>query len=84
MKYDEIYDIVVAMAKAKMMMNVHKGNIEDISTGDLIMAAKEELNELREAIDNDEYVHIIEEVADVLNFTTAAAFNAIQQYRGRK
>lgn len=84
-KYDETYDIVVSMAKAKMMMNAHKGNIEDANVEDLIQGAKLELDELQEAIGMPEdQVHIIEEVADVLNFAIAAAYNALYNYRGRK
>lgn len=87
MKYDETYDIVVAMAKAKMMMNAHKGAIEDVPICDLISKGKEEFDELWEAVENKsgvDYTHIIEEVADVLNFAVAAAHNAIQAYRSRK
>lgn len=86
MKYDETYEVVVHMAKLKMLMNRHKGNIEDCNTDVLIALAKEELQELLEAITSHDknYVHIIEEVADVLNFAVAAAFNAIDEYRSRK
>ncbi len=84
MKYDKTYEIVVHMAKVKMLMNEHKGNIEDISTRILITKAKEELDELYESLAGDDYVHIIEEVADVLNFAVAAAHNAINGYRKRK
>ncbi len=88
MKYDKTYDIVVHMAKVKMLMNEHKGDIEDTNTDVLIELAKGELDELHEAIrsneEADNYVHVIEEVADVLNFAIAAAHNAIEGYRSRK
>lgn len=84
-KYDETYDIVVAMAKVKMMMNAHKGRIEDIPKEDIISKGKEEFDELSYALDVGKgYVHVIEEVADILNFAVGAAYNAIQQYRERK
>lgn len=88
-KYDEVYDIVVAMAKTKMMMNAHKGSIENVDTDTLIQCGKDEFIELGDAIHNaangaDNYVHIVEEVADVVNFAVAAAYNAIENYRNRK
>ncbi len=83
-KYDETYEIVVTMAKIKMRMNAHKGDIEDAHYDELINMAKEELCELGEAIMGDSQVHIIEEAADVLNFTIAAAHKAIESYRTRK
>lgn len=83
-KYDETYEIVVAMAKAKMMMNSHKGAIEDMGPIALVEKGKLEFDELEEAITSKDYAHIVEEVADVLNFAVAAAHKAIQDYRSRK
>jgi len=83
-KYDEAYDIVIAMAKAKMMMNAHKGKIEEVPIDQLIAMGMEEFSELKDAIYGGDYTHIIEEVADVLNFAVAAAYNAIEGYRKRK
>lgn len=81
-KYDETYDIVVAMAKVKMAMNAHKGRIEDMPKEDIISRGKDEFNELAEALEEGKgYVHVIEEVADILNFAVGAAYNAIQSYR---
>ena len=84
-KYDDTYDAVVHMAKCKMVMNKHKGNIEDIEPDVLINMAKDELDELELATKKDrDYTHVIEEVADVLNFAIAAAHQAIDGYRNRK
>ncbi len=84
-KYDETYDIVISMAKTKMMMNAHKGNIEDLSPSQLCSLGAVEFKELFEAIeDKSSQTHIIEEVADVLNFAVAAAYKAIEEYRSRK
>tara|TARA_R110002096_G_scaffold367234_1_gene560567 strand:+ start:55 stop:318 length:264 start_codon:yes stop_codon:yes gene_type:complete len=84
-KYDDTYDIVVSMAKTKMLMNAHKGDIEKVPTDVLVLKAKEELDELLEAINvGSDYVHVVEEVADILNFAVAAAYNAINNYRERK
>lgn len=86
MKYDKTYEVVVHMAKAKMLMNDHKGNIEELSASQLVTMAKEELDELFEAIaaENHNHTHVIEEVADVLNFAIAAAHSAISEYRSRR
>jgi|APSaa5957512576_1039674.scaffolds.fasta_scaffold225388_2 hypothetical protein len=83
-KFDEIWSIVMAMAKAKLWMNSHKGAITDISSAELIIMAKGELDELCVALEDGTYMEIIEEVADVLNFTTAAAYGAVDKYRNRK
>lgn len=84
-KYDETYDIVVSMAKTKMLMNSHKGDIESLAPAQLITMGKEEFEELFDAINEDAgYMHVIEEVADILNFAVAAAHKAIEGYRSRK
>lgn len=83
-KYDEAYDITVHMARAKMAMNSHKGNIEDKDVSSIISMAKRELDELEEAISSGDYLHIIEEVADVLNFSIAASYKALDNYRNRR
>lgn len=83
-RYDETFEITVNMAKVKMAMNSHKGNIEDCDPRQTITMAKEELDELLAAIEEGNYLNIIEEVADVLNFSIAASYNALQKYRGRK
>ena len=83
-KYDETYDVLVNMAKAKMVMNSHKGDIEDMDTDMLIELAKGELDELKEAIDNGSIINTIEEAADVANFVVAAVHRAMMIYRGRK
>lgn len=83
-KYDDVYDIVVSMAKTKMIMNAHKGNIENIPPDDLVVRGKQEFDELADAIKNGDYISVIEEVADILNFAVGAAYNAIEDYRSRK
>ena len=83
-KYDDAYDATLHMAKVKMVMNSHKGNIEDNDPKVMIALAKQELDELEAAIESGNYLNIIEEVADVLNFSIAASHNALQKYRGRK
>jgi len=82
--YDEYYEAIVHMARVKLLMNKHKGNIEDVHPDQLIEFAMRELHELREAIGNGSYMAIIEEIADVLNFVMAAGVQAIEEYRRRK
>lgn len=82
-KYDDTYEVLVHMAKAKMVMNAHKGSIEDIDTDVLIELAKGELDELKEAINNGDILNIIEEAGDVANFIVAATHRAVHHYRGR-
>lgn len=82
-KYDEVYEIVVSMAKAKMLMNAHKGEIENVDPGTLCTLGKGEFDELNAAVGTN-YVHVVEEVADVLNFAVAMAYNAIKGYRNRE
>lgn len=83
-KYDETFDIVTAMAKTKMLMNSHKGQIEDVDLTNLIQMGKREFEELEEAVKDGDYIKIIEEAADVVNFAVASVHNAVQKYRTRK
>ena len=84
-KYDEVYDIVVAMAKAKMLMNNFKGDIELEDPNNLVSMGIEEFHELEEELKKEQnYMGVIEEVADILNFAVGAAYQAIQRYRNRK
>lgn len=83
-KYDDTYQAVVNMAKVKMIMNKHKGKIEDCPIDTIIEKAVDELTELASACEKGDYLNIIEEVADVLNFTIAAAHVAMNGYRDRK
>jgi len=82
--YEDTQEVVLAMARAKRAMNRHKGKIEDIDDHMLIALAKDELAELREAIDGDNLMHVIEEAADLFNFIMAVSHKKVIQYRGRK
>lgn len=81
--YDKTWQIVEAMARTKLLMNDHKGRIEAINPGKLLTLAQREINELRDAIARDNYMNVIEEAADILNFITAAAHQVIYKYRTR-
>ena len=83
-KYKDTYEVLVHMANTKMVMNSHKGNIENIPTNVLITKAIDELMELEQAISSGNTIHVIEEAADVTNFVVAAVHNAIQSYRGKR
>lgn len=83
-KYDEAYEITVMMAKVKMSMNKHKGDIENKDPKLVIEMAKIELDELAVAIERGDYINIIEEVADVLNFSIAASYMAIKAYKEKR
>lgn len=82
--YDKTWQIVEAMARTKLLMNDHKGRIESVPAGKLLTLAIKEINELRDAIARNNYMDVIEEAADTLNFITAAAHQVIHEYRTRK
>lgn len=83
-RYREMWGIMEDMASVKLRMNAHKGNIEDLDVADLIARAREELDELQGAIENEDgYLAILEECGDTLNFMTAAVLKTVRQYRRR-
>lgn len=69
------------MASAKLVMNSHKGNIEDLSKEQIMNLLRGEVQELQEAAD---LMHTIEEAADVYNFLMAIVHKKVLEYRGRK
>ena len=83
-KYDETHRVISNMAGVKMRMNSHKGNIEDVDPATIIKKLRDEVDELEEAVEKGEIMHIIEESADVFNFLVALAHQQIDKYRGRK
>ena len=83
--YDDTYEAIVHMAKAKMIMNSHKGDIETLKPQVLIELAKSELAEIEMAMVNgSDQVHVIEECADLMNYLVAMSHVAINTYRNRK
>ena len=83
-KYDDTYKAIVHMAKAKMILNQHKGNIEEIPPEKLIELARSEMAEIEEAVKNGQnQVHVIEECSDLMNYLVAMSHVAIEKYRNR-
>jgi len=82
--YSEAQAIINKMAEAKMVMNAHKGNIEDVHVSRLLKCIRDEVNELDAATDADNIMHIIEEAADVQNFLLALVQQQLNAYRSRK
>lgn len=83
--YDSTYEAIVHMAKAKMIMNSHKGDIESLNPATLVELAKSELAEVEMAmINGQDQVHVIEECADLMNYLVAMSHVAIENYRNRK
>lgn len=83
-KYADAQEVINSMAQVKMTMNSHKGNIEDIAPASLINLIRGEVEELKDAIAEDDLMHVIEEAADVQNFLLAVVHQQIEKYRGRK
>lgn len=83
-KYEETLGILVNMAKVKLAMNNHKGNIEELPYSDISELLAGEVTEFCEAIDEEAYFGIIEEGADIMNFLLAAIHKATKTYRERK
>jgi len=82
--YDDAFEAIKLMAKTKMVLNYHKGDIANCSSTDLIEMVKGEVIELDNAVQDEEIVHVIEEAADVLNFLVALTHQQIKKYRSRK
>lgn len=80
-KYADTRSVIENMAKVKMAMNSHKGDIEDSSVNEIRNMLSDEITELFAA---EEIVHVIEEAADVQNFLLALVHKKIEEYRNRK
>ncbi len=83
-KYDEVHDIIIRMAGAKMRLNAHKGKIEDVDPEKLFNMLQGEMTELGEAMTEADIMHIIEEAGDVFNFLVGVVHQQITLYRMRK
>ena len=84
-QYDDAFEAIKLVAKAKMVLNYHKGDIAKNSTIDIIKMLRDEVDELQNAIGNEgNLMHIIEEAADVHNFLVALVHQQIEKYRTRK
>lgn len=79
--YADTKKVIESMASAKLVMNSHKGNIEDLSKEQIMNLLRGEVQELQEAAD---LMHTIEEAADVYNFLMAIVHKKVLEYRGRK
>lgn len=80
-KYADTRSVIENMAKVKMAMNSHKGNIEDMDVSKIRSLLSEEISELFEA---EDMLHVIEEAADVHNFLLALVHKKVEEYRSRK
>ena len=83
-KYDDVHDIIIKTAGAKMRLNSHKGQIEDAEPDKLMSMLKGEITELEEAMTEADIMHIIEEAGDVFNFLVGVVHQQITLYRMRK
>lgn len=83
-EYNEVHDIIIRMAGAKMRLNSHKGRIEDVDPADLMKMLQGEIVELGEAMEEADIIHIIEEAGDVFNFLVGVVHQQITLYRMRK
>lgn len=84
MQYKDAVEAINAMAEVKMIMNRHKGRIEDVDADQLIKMMKDEVSELEASLKAGNLMHVIEEAADVQNFLVAVVHQKIEQYRRRK
>ena len=82
--YDEVHDIIVRMAGAKMRLNTHKGRIEDVDPENLFKMLQGEIAELGEAMEAADIMHVIEEAGDVFNFLVGVVHQQVTLYRMRK
>ena len=83
-EYKDAVEAINSMAEVKMIMNRHKGRIEDVYSGDLIKMMNDEIDELVAAMDSGNLMHVIEEAADIQNFLVAIVHQKIAEYRRRK
>lgn len=83
-RYEETKDLMNHMAAVKMTINSHKGAIEDCDDEFLMRKLQEEVQELGVAIAKGNYIHILEEAADVQNYLVGIVHKEIDKYRTRK
>ena len=82
--YDETHRIIANMGGVKMRLNSHKMKIEENEPEWLIKALEAEVQELKEAIEEGNIMHIIEESGDVFNFLVGIVHQQTTLYRIRK
>lgn len=83
-KYAQTKELMDAMAHVKMLMNSHKHQIEENDTEFLLDKLAEEVAELKEAVHTGNYMHIIEEAADIHNYLVGLVHKEIGRYQIRK
>jgi hypothetical protein len=86
MKYDIARNILNHNCSAKWLMNSHKDG-DDAFAGtelDILELVINELEELKDAVINDETVKILEESADVVNFIIILIMKRVEKYQNRK
>ena len=83
-QYNDAFEAIKLVAKAKMVMNYHKGDIAAVDVDKLLTMLSDEVDELTIAIGQDNIMHVIEEAADVFNFLVALTHKQIEEYRTRK
>ncbi|REK56668.1 MAG: hypothetical protein DWQ49_09870 [Bacteroidetes bacterium] len=83
-KYADTLEVINKMAMVKMAMNNHKGKIEDLKSEMIISMMTSEIDELKEAVSNENILEIIEEAADIMNFLVGLIYKQIKLYRIRK
>ena len=81
---EETETMVRDMARVKMAMNNHKGDITNLSDEPLLQLLREEVDELALALENGDYMEIIIEASDIHNYLLALVHRATETYRSRK
>lgn len=83
-KYDEVMDIICHTARYKMVVNSHKGSIEQIDHKKAVELAAKEMQEAMEAWEKGDWEKVMVELGDVMNFMVSIGHNALENYRRRK
>ena len=76
-------DVFALDMKRKLAANVHKKHWDEVSDRYLFGRLIEEIKELLEAIVDDEHKNIIDEAADVANFSMMLADRARRGLKGK-
>lgn len=84
MKYNEVMEMINHAARMKMCMNSFKGNIEQLSYADAAYKAKDEIDEVLDAVTKGDWQKAIIELGDVHNFVVAMGYKIVEEYRKRK
>ncbi len=83
-KYEVEMEMIMNSARFKMQLNQHKGDIEDINRVELAVKARDEIDEMLRAFQDEKWDQVIVEAGDAMNFLIGIVSQAMTRYRAER